>query len=55
MRPAVAYIIEGTITALVLFWVITNPQGVTDIAVASGKGLVGSARALWGGGVNPMH
>lgn len=41
------YIIESTLTAIVLAWVITHASQFNQILTATNQALVGSVQALW--------
>ena len=40
--------IEGTISAIVLFWVITHASEFNTVTSAASQASIGGVRALWG-------
>jgi hypothetical protein len=44
----VDYIIQATILAIIMFWLLNNAAGFNAVATAARETVVGSARALWG-------
>lgn len=54
MRNDAMLVIEGTVAALFLFWIVTNPKAVNSITSSSVGAITGSFKQLIGGGKNPM-
>lgn len=47
MNQAGSYILEATLTAVVLAWILTNAKGFNDIVNAVGGTAVTATQALW--------
>lgn len=53
MKADAMLVIEGFVTAILLYWIFTNPGAVNSISSASTGALTGSFKQLVGGGTNP--
>lgn len=53
MKANAMLIIEGTIAAILLYWVLTNPGAVNAISSAGVGAVGGGFKQLIGGGGNP--
>lgn len=48
MTPVVQRVIEGTITAIIVYWLVTNASAFSSVATATQTAIVGSFKALSG-------